>query len=154
MLVLHYSWISTIILFIICVYFYFYKYFYKLVFESFENSGTYILLGDSILNNSNYVKENENIESKFNDNAINLAEDNANLFTIESQINKLNDLLKNSDGEPIDIDLLIETLIDKNIDEEMKILVKFALDSYEENVNLRDIVEGIINLFDWRENNC
>lgn len=92
MLVLHYSWISTIILFIICVYFYFYKYFYKLVFEPFENSSTYILLGDSILNNSNYVKENENIESKFNDNVINLAKDNANLFTIESQINKLNDL--------------------------------------------------------------
>ena len=72
----------------------------------------------------------------------------------KESINKLNDLLKDSDGEPIDIDLLIETLIDKNIDEEMKILVKFALDSYEESVNLRDIVEGIINLFDWRENNC
>ena len=72
----------------------------------------------------------------------------------KESINKLNDLLKDSDGEPIDIDLLIETLIDKNIDEEMKILVKFALDSYEENVNLRDIVEGIINLFDWRGNNC
>ncbi|MDC0555454.1 hypothetical protein OAO74_02140 [Euryarchaeota archaeon] len=72
----------------------------------------------------------------------------------KESINKLNDLLKDSDGEPIDIDLLIETLIDKNIDEEMKILVKLALDSYEENVNLRDIVEGIINLFDWRENNC
>ena len=72
----------------------------------------------------------------------------------KESINKLNDLLKDSDGEPNDIDLLIETLIDKNIDEEMKILVKFALDSYEENVNLRDIVEGIINLFDWRENNC
>ena len=72
----------------------------------------------------------------------------------KESINKLNDLLKDSDGEPIDIDLLIETLIDKNIDEEMKILVKLALDSFEENVNLRDIVEGIINLFDWRENNC
>ncbi|MBE28468.1 MAG: hypothetical protein DBX07_05945 [Candidatus Poseidoniales archaeon] len=72
----------------------------------------------------------------------------------KESINKLNDLLKDSDGEPIDIDLLIETLIDKNIDEEMKILVKLALDSYEENINLRDIVEGIINLFDWRENNC
>ena len=72
----------------------------------------------------------------------------------KESINKLNDLLKDSDGEPIDIDLLIETLIDKNIDEEMKILVKSALDSYEENINLRDIVEGIINLFDWRENNC
>ena len=72
----------------------------------------------------------------------------------KESINKLNDLLKDSDGEPIDIDLLIETLIDKNIDEEMKILVKFALDSYEENVNLRDIVEGIINLSDWREDNC
>ncbi|MDA7603176.1 hypothetical protein N8771_01680 [Euryarchaeota archaeon] len=72
----------------------------------------------------------------------------------KESINKLNELLKDSDGEPINIDLLIETLIDKNIDEEMKILVKFALDSYEENVNLRDIVEGIINLFDWRENNC
>ena len=72
----------------------------------------------------------------------------------KESINKLNDLLKYSDGEPIDIDLLIETLIDKNIDEEMKILVRFALDSFEENVNLRDMVEGIINLFDWRENNC
>ena len=72
----------------------------------------------------------------------------------KESINKLNDLLKDSDGEPIDIDLLIETLIDKNIDEEMKILVKLALDSFEENVNLRDIVEGIINLSDWRENNC
>ena len=72
----------------------------------------------------------------------------------KESINKLNDLLKDSDAEPIDIDLLIETLIDKNIDEEMKILVKLALDCYEENINLRDIVEGIINLFDWRENNC
>ena len=72
----------------------------------------------------------------------------------KESINKLNDLLKDSDGEPIDINLLIETLIDKSIDEEMKILVKLALDSYEENINLRDIVEGIINLFDWRENNC
>ena len=72
----------------------------------------------------------------------------------KESINKLNDLLKDSDGEPIDIDLLIETLIDKNIDEEMKILVRFALDSFEENVNLRDMVEGIINLLDWRENNC
>ena len=72
----------------------------------------------------------------------------------KESISKLNDLLKSSDGEPIDIDLLLETLIDKNIDDEMKFLVKFALDSYEENVNLRDMVEGIINLFDWRENNC
>ena len=72
----------------------------------------------------------------------------------KESINKLNDLLKNSDGEPIDIDLLIETLIDKNIDDEMKVLVKLALDSYEENVNLREMAEGIINLFVWRENNC
>jgi len=72
----------------------------------------------------------------------------------KESINKLNDLLKDSDGEPIDIDLLIETLIDKNIDNEMKILVKLALDSFEEIVNLKDMVEGIINLFEWRENNC
>ena len=72
----------------------------------------------------------------------------------KESINKLNDLLKSSDGEPIDIDLLLETLIDKNIDDEMKFLVKFALDSFEKNVNMRDMVEGIINLFDWRENNC
>ena len=72
----------------------------------------------------------------------------------KESINKLNDLLKYSDGGPIDIDLLIETLIDKNIDEEMKILVKLALDSFEEIVNLKDMVEGIINLFEWRENNC
>ena len=72
----------------------------------------------------------------------------------KESISKLNDLLKNSNGQPIDIDLLIETLIDKNIDEEMKILVRFALDSFEENVYLRDMVEGIINLSDWREDNC
>ena len=72
----------------------------------------------------------------------------------KESISKLNDLLKNSDGEPIDIDLLIETLIDKNIDNEMKILVKLALNSFEEIVNLKDMVEGIINLFEWRENNC
>ena len=72
----------------------------------------------------------------------------------KESINKLNDLLKNSDGESIDIGLLIETLIDKNIDNEMKILVKLALDSFEETVNLKDMVEGIINLFEWRENNC
>ena len=72
----------------------------------------------------------------------------------KESINKLNDLLKDSDGEPIDIDLLIETLIDKNIANEMKILVKLALDSFEEIVNLKDMVEGIINLFEWRENNC
>ena len=72
----------------------------------------------------------------------------------KESISKLNDLLKNSDGEPIDIDLLIETLIDKNIDNEMKILVKLALDSFEEIVNLKDMVEGIINLFELRENNC
>ena len=72
----------------------------------------------------------------------------------KESISKLNGLLKNSDGEPIDIDLLIETLIDKNIDNEMKILVKLALDSFEEIVNLKDMVEGIINLFEWRENNC
>ena len=72
----------------------------------------------------------------------------------KESISKLNDLLKNSDGEPIDIDLLIETLIDKNIDNEMKILVKLALDSFEEIVNLKDMVEVIINLFEWRENNC
>lgn len=95
MLVLNYSWISTFILLIICIYFYFYKYFYKFVFESFENSSTYILLGDSILNNSNYVKENENIESMFinqNENVINLAKDNVNLYTMELQLNELNDL--------------------------------------------------------------
>lgn len=99
MLVLHYSWISTFILLIICIYFYFYKYFYKFVFESFENSSTYILLGDSILNNSNYVNENENIESIFinqNENVINLAKDNANLYTMEFQLNELNDLPINS----------------------------------------------------------
>ena len=72
----------------------------------------------------------------------------------KESINKLNNLLKSSDGEPIDIDLIIETLIDKSIDEEMKILVKLALDSFEENVNLTDTIEGIINLYNWRENNC
>ena len=33
----------------------------------------------------------------------------------KESINKLNDLLKDSDGEPINIDLLIETLIDQTL---------------------------------------
>ena len=40
----------------------------------------------------------------------------------KESINKLNNLLESSDGEPIDIDLIIETLIDKSIDEELSLI--------------------------------
>lgn len=142
MLVLHYSWISTIILLIICIYFYFYKYFYKFVFESFENSSTYILLGDSILNNSNYVKENENIESIFinqNENVINLAKDNANLYTMEFQLNELNDLSIN----PTDIIVLSvggnDLLANRNIND-LKIQYTSLLDQIKNTYPYNEII--------------
>ena len=50
--------------------------------------------------------------------------------------------------------LIIETLISENIDEEMKSLVKLALESNEDHITMREMAEGIFNLFSWREENC
>tara|TARA_B100001175_G_scaffold121799_1_gene103701 strand:+ start:128 stop:361 length:234 start_codon:yes stop_codon:yes gene_type:complete len=69
-------------------------------------------------------------------------------------LEKLNELLSNSKGHAIDIELIVETLISENIDEELKSLVKLALDSNEDHITMREIAEGVFNLFSWREENC
>ena len=69
-------------------------------------------------------------------------------------LEKLNELLSNSKGHAIDIELMVETLISENIDEELKSLVKLALESNEDHITMREIAEGVFNLFSWREENC
>ena len=69
-------------------------------------------------------------------------------------LEKLNELLSNSKGHAIDIELIVETLISENIDEELKSLVKLALESNEDHITMREIAEGVFNLFSWREENC
>ena len=49
---------------------------------------------------------------------------------------------------------MVETLISENIDEELKSLVKLALESNEDHITMREMAEGIFNLFSWREENC
>ena len=49
-------------------------------------------------------------------------------------LEKLNELLSNSKGHAIDIELMVETLISENIDEELKSLVKLALESNEDHI--------------------
>jgi|TARA_B100000902_G_scaffold394570_1_gene451169 hypothetical protein len=69
-------------------------------------------------------------------------------------VDKLNELLAKSKGHPIDIGLIVETLISGDIDRELKDLVKLALDSNEDHITMREIAEGVFNLFSWREENC
>ena len=69
-------------------------------------------------------------------------------------LEKLNELLSKSQGHAIDVELIIETLISENIDEELKALVKLALESNEDHITMREMEEGIFNLFSWREENC
>ena len=69
-------------------------------------------------------------------------------------LEKLNELLSNSKGHAIDIELMVETLISENIDEELKSLVKIAIERNEDHITMREMAEGIFNLFSRREENC
>ena len=51
-------------------------------------------------------------------------------------LEKLNELLSKSQGHAIDVELIIETLISENIDEELKSLVKLALESNEDHITM------------------
>ena len=101
------------LIFIICIIFFFILYklflFYttNFHFESFISSSTsnktIILLGDSILNNTNYVSSNTNIPyllhsylTKQNNQLLNLAQDNASISTVYNQLNKIPIDLNNS----------------------------------------------------------
>jgi len=67
--------------------------------ENFLNNKTIILLGDSILNNSKYVKNIESIPYLLNHSEyllLNLAQDNANISNVYNQLNKIPLELNNS----------------------------------------------------------
>ena len=72
----------------------------------------------------------------------------------KKSVERLNDLIRESEGSPIGIDSIIDTLIGSDSDDEIKELVKLALDSQEKGISMREIVEGIINLYKWRESQC
>jgi hypothetical protein len=63
-------------------------------------------------------------------------------------------LLRVSNGKPIELDFLIDTLIGIDADEEIKELVRLALSTLDEGLSMRDIAEGIINLYQWRDTMC
>jgi hypothetical protein len=72
----------------------------------------------------------------------------------KESVERLNDLIRESEGSPIGIDSIIDTLIGNDADDEIKELVKLALDSNEKGISMREIVEGIMNLYKWREGHC
>ena len=72
----------------------------------------------------------------------------------KESVERLNDLIRESEGSPIGIDSIIDTLIGNDADDEIKELVKLALDSNEKGISMREIVEGIMNLYKWREDHC
>jgi hypothetical protein len=72
----------------------------------------------------------------------------------EESVKRLNKLISLSEGTSIDVDLIINALVGNDSDEEINELVKMALESLNEGISLRDLAEGIINLYIWRENLC
>ena len=70
----------------------------------------------------------------------------------KDSLNKLNQLLAESQGKPVSIESIVETLVAGDV--ELIFLVKLALDSNEDHIGIREIVEGVFNLFNWREENC
>jgi|TARA_B110000438_G_scaffold28574_1_gene27624 hypothetical protein len=72
----------------------------------------------------------------------------------KESVERLNHLIRKSEGSPIGIDSIIDTLIGSDVDDEIKELVKLALDSNEKGISMREIVEGIMNLYKWREDQC
>ena len=72
----------------------------------------------------------------------------------KESVERLNDLIRESEGSPIGIDSIIDTLIGNDADDEIKELVKLALDSNDKGISMREIVEGIMNLYKWRVGHC
>ena len=72
----------------------------------------------------------------------------------KESVERLNHLIRKSEGSPIGIDSIIDTLIGSDVDDEIKELVKLALSSNEKGISMREIVEGIMNLYKWREDQC
>jgi hypothetical protein len=74
--------------------------FYKSLKEGLTNNNKIILMGDSVLNNSNYVPEGksvyDNLKTKL-DNVLNVAKDGATINDLYSQLDKIPIELNNSE---------------------------------------------------------
>lgn len=92
--------ISTIIIIIISLIIIFSCAYFKSLKEGLTNKNTVILMGDSVLNNSNYVPSGDsvydNLKKKIN-NIINLAKDNATINDLYVQLDKIPVDLNNTD---------------------------------------------------------
>ena len=54
----------------------------------------------------------------------------------KESVERLNDLIRESEGSPIGIDSIIDTLIGNDADDEIKELVKLALDSNDKGISM------------------
>ena len=93
-----YFWIYCLFLITIILFF---SYYNSTMIEGMKNKvETIVLLGDSIFQNNNYVPPNHSIEDLLNDTipiqSIVLAEDNATIYNIIQQYNKMPIVLNNS----------------------------------------------------------
>jgi len=66
----------------------------------------------------------------------------------------LNHLLDSSDKKSIGIDSIINTIIGEDADDEIKQLVKIALDNLDAGITMKELAEGVMNLYKWRESQC
>ena len=72
----------------------------------------------------------------------------------EESVKRLNHLLDSSDKKSIGIDSIINTIIGEDADDEIKQLVKIALDNLNAGITMKELAEGVMNLYKWRESQC
>ena len=72
----------------------------------------------------------------------------------KKKIEEFEKVLENLDRQKISVNLIIKTLLGKDIDDEMIEYIRIALESNEDGFTMKDIVIGVLNLNKWREDNC
>jgi biotin synthase-related radical SAM superfamily protein len=70
------------------------------------------------------------------------------------EIEAFEKVLEKLDKKQISVDLIIQTLLGKDIDDEMIEYIRIALESNEDGFTMKDIVIGVLDLNKWREDNC
>ena len=72
----------------------------------------------------------------------------------KKKIEEFEKVLENLDRQKISVNLIIKTLLGKDIDDEIIEYIRIALESNEDGFTMKDIVIGVLNLNKWREENC
>ena len=72
----------------------------------------------------------------------------------KKKIEEFEKVLEHLDRQKISVNLIIKTLLGKDIDDEMIEYIRIALESNEDGFTMKDIVIGVLNLNKWREENC